>query len=198
MRGRAWAAVAGGTQGRGLRLAGRGTAGPGGRLDAWKAGAAQHRKEHGLGGWRAGECEGRNREEPQGGGGDVTPSQIRGGKFRGAPWILCGAPNVYRTCVPLVCEKFVENPESRVGNFAVNLKREISHAKLKCHQIPPPPTLSPPGDVRCAGHRGASTRQHNKILVGGTIGALRLRSDERPNQLPPPPRASSNPPPPSE
>ena len=32
-----------------------------------------------------------------------------------------------------------EGPEFRLGNFAVNLKREISHATLKCHQIPPPP-----------------------------------------------------------
>ena len=41
-------------------------------------------------------------------------------------------------CVPLVCEKFAENPEFRVGNLAVNLEREISHAKLKCHEPPPP------------------------------------------------------------
>ena len=31
--------------------------------------------------------------------------------------------------IPLVCEKFAENPEFHVGNFAVNLKREISHTK---------------------------------------------------------------------
>ena len=30
------------------------------------------------------------------------------------------------------------NTEFRVGNFAVDLNREISHAKLKCHEIPPP------------------------------------------------------------
>ena len=41
-------------------------------------------------------------------------------------------------CVLLVCEKFAENTEFRVGNFAVNLKREISHAKIKCHENPPP------------------------------------------------------------
>ena len=37
----------------------------------------------------------------------------------------------------LVCEKFAQIPEFRVGNFAVNLKCEISHAKLKCHDPPP-------------------------------------------------------------
>ena len=41
-------------------------------------------------------------------------------------------------CVLVVYEKFAENPEFRVGNFAVNLKRQISHAKLKCHETPPP------------------------------------------------------------
>jgi hypothetical protein len=71
------------------------------------------------------------------------PSQIRGrkfrcGKFRGAPWVLCGTPRQSPQCVLLVCEKFAENPEFRVGNFAVNLKREVSHAKLKCHEHPPP------------------------------------------------------------
>ena len=40
-------------------------------------------------------------------------------------------------CVLVVYEKFAENPEFRAGNFAVNLKREISHVKLKCHEIPP-------------------------------------------------------------
>ena len=40
--------------------------------------------------------------------------------------------------VLLVCE-FTENPEFRMGNFTVNLKRGISHAKLKCHEPPPPP-----------------------------------------------------------
>ena len=42
-------------------------------------------------------------------------------------------------CVLRVCEKFAENPEFRVGTFAVNLKREIFHAKLKCHKITLPP-----------------------------------------------------------
>ena len=41
-------------------------------------------------------------------------------------------------CVLLVYEKFAENPECRARNFAVNLKREISQAKLKCHETPPP------------------------------------------------------------
>ena len=40
-------------------------------------------------------------------------------------------------CVPLVYEKFAENPEFCVENFAVNLKRELFHAKLKCHENPP-------------------------------------------------------------
>ena len=56
-----------------------------------------------------------------GGGGDFAPpSQIRGGKFRGAPWILCGTPRQSPQCVLLVCEKFARNPEFHVGNFAVN------------------------------------------------------------------------------
>ena len=67
-------------------------------------------------------------------GGDFAPRQIcsgkfRCGKFRGAPWILCGTLRQSQ-CVLLVCEKFAENPEFCVGHFAVNLKREISHAKL--------------------------------------------------------------------
>ena len=44
-------------------------------------------------------------------------------------------------CAPLVCEKFAENPEFCVGNFAVSLKREI-----KGPRPPPPPctrTLPP-------------------------------------------------------
>ena len=43
--------------------------------------------------------------------------------------------------VLLVCEKFMENPEFCAVNFAVNLKCEISHAKLKSHKHPPPPQL---------------------------------------------------------
>ena len=74
------------------------------------------------------------------------PSQIRGGKFRcgkfrGAPWSQSLTPRQSPQCVLLVCEKFVENPEFRVGNVAINLKREISHAKSKCHEIPPPRTV---------------------------------------------------------
>ena len=68
----------------------------------------------------------------------IAPTQIRDGKFRGAPWILCGTAGRSPQCVPLVCKKFAENTEFRVGNFAVNLKREISHAELKCHEIHPP------------------------------------------------------------
>ena len=37
-----------------------------------------------------------------------------------------------------MCEKFAKDPEFGVGNFAVHLKREISHAKFKCHETPPP------------------------------------------------------------
>ena len=79
----------------------------------------------------------------QRGGGGFTPNQMRGGKFRGAPWILCITPRQSPQCVLLVSrdEKFAENPELRVGNVAVNLKREISHAKSKCHETPPPPNL---------------------------------------------------------
>ena len=44
-------------------------------------------------------------------------------------------------CTAGVCEKFAENPEFRVGNFAVDLKREISHAKLKCHENFAPPVV---------------------------------------------------------
>ena len=73
------------------------------------------------------------------GGGGLAPSQIHGGEFCGPPWILCGIRRQSPQCVLLVCEKFAENPEFRVGNFVVNLKGEISHAKLKCHEIPPPP-----------------------------------------------------------
>ena len=68
------------------------------------------------------------------GEGDIAPSQIRGGNFR------CG-PRQSPQCVLLVYKKFAENPEFRLGNFAVNLKREISNAKLKCHENPPPPPL---------------------------------------------------------
>ena len=44
-------------------------------------------------------------------------------------------PSVHRWCA----RNSRRTPEFRVGNFAVNLKREISHAKLKCHEIPLPP-----------------------------------------------------------
>ena len=84
----------------------------------------------------------------RGGGGGSAPSQICAGKFRcgkcrGAPWTLGGAPRQSPSCVLLVCEKFAENPEIRVGNFAVNLKREPSHANLKCHESQPPPPPPP-------------------------------------------------------
>ena len=52
------------------------------------------------------------------GGGGGAPSHIRGGKFRGAPWI--DTLNQSPQCAPLVCEKFAVNPEFRSGDFAVN------------------------------------------------------------------------------
>ena len=67
------------------------------------------------------------------------PGKFRCRKFRGAPWSQSLTPRQSPQCVLLVCEKFAENTEFRVGNFAVNVKREISRAKLKCHEIPPPP-----------------------------------------------------------
>ena len=83
--------------------------------------------------------------------------------FAEPPWILSGTPCESPQCVPLVCEKFVENPEFRGGNFAVNLKHEISHAKLKCATNPPPPLCSTlgsssrlcNGNPPCGGDRGA-------------------------------------------
>ena len=85
----------------------------------------------------------RESTELQGGGGNFAPSQIRGGKFRcgkfrGAPWVEWITPHQSPQCVPLVWEIFAENPEFRVENFGVNLKRESSHANLKCHEPPPP------------------------------------------------------------
>ena len=79
--------------------------------------------------------------DSMGGGGGFVPSQSPGGKFRcgkfhGAPWSQSLTPRQIPQCVPLVCENFAEDPALRVGNFAVNLKREISHAKLKCHEPP--------------------------------------------------------------
>ena len=38
----------------------------------------------------------------------------------GAPWVEWIPPPPESQCVPLVCEKFAENPEFRVGNCAVN------------------------------------------------------------------------------
>ena len=89
-----------------------------------------------------------------GGGGNFAPRQTRGGKFccgkfRGAPWVEYITPRQSPHCALLVCEQFAENPEFRVGNFAVNLKRDISHAKLKRHE-PPPPRM-------CCKHRRKSS-----------------------------------------
>ena len=58
-----------------------------------------------------------------------------------SPLVECITTRQSPQCVPLVCDKFTENPEFRMGNFAGNLKREISHAKLKCHENPPPPPV---------------------------------------------------------
>ena len=38
-----------------------------------------------------------------------------------------------------MCEKFAENPGFRVGNFAVNLERVISHVKKQRHETFPSP-----------------------------------------------------------
>ena len=77
-------------------------------------------------------------------GGGVAPSQFRGGRFRcpkfcGAPWILCITPHRSPEYLLLVCGKVAETPRFRVGNFAANLKRKISHVKLKCRKPPAPP-----------------------------------------------------------
>ena len=55
----------------------------------------------------------------------------------GGGGVECIIPRQSPQCVLLVCEKFAENPEFRVGNVAVHLKREISNTKLKCHDTPP-------------------------------------------------------------
>ena len=79
----------------------------------------------------------------QGGGGISHQVTFAAVKFRGAPWMLCITPRQSPQCVLPVCEKFAENPEPRVGNFAVDLNREISHVKFKCHKPPPLCTLQP-------------------------------------------------------
>ena len=56
------------------------------------------------------------------------PSQFRCRKFCGSPSMLCG-PN------------FAEDPGFCAGDFAANLKREISHTTLTAPGIPPPCTL---------------------------------------------------------
>ena len=94
---------------------------------------------------------------PRGGGANTTQQEpefsykptTRGGKFsRQVEFTVvnfavseCITTRQSPQCVPLVCKKFAENSEFRVGNFAVNLKCEISHAKLKCHGNPPTPPL---------------------------------------------------------
>ena len=60
-----------------------------------------------------------------------------------SPRVECITPRQSPPCVPLVCENFAENPEFRGGNFAVNLKREISRAKVKCHETPSPAPVAP-------------------------------------------------------
>ena len=61
------------------------------------------------------------------------------GNFAEPPGVRVPPARQSTQCVLLVSEKFAEKLEFRVGNFAVNLKRKISHAKLKCHGNPPPP-----------------------------------------------------------
>ena len=68
-------------------------------------------------------------------------------------------------CVLVVYEKFAEDPEFRAGNFAGNLKREISHAKLKCHETPPPPCISNWCGIFCAFLRGIFPMQNYPLPI---------------------------------
>ena len=72
----------------------------------------------------------------------------------------------------LVCEKFAENPEFRVGNFVVNLKREISHAKSKCHGIWPPTVMH---GVFCL-IRNVEWLGHPQGFVDVVLGARRQQA----------------------
>ena len=78
-----------------------------------------------------------------GGGGFRAKSNLRWEislwEISRSPWILCGNPRLSPQCVRPACEKFAEDPEFCVRNFAVNLESEISCAKVKCHENPPPP-----------------------------------------------------------
>ena len=108
----------------------------------------------------------------QGGGDNFALSQVRGVNFAvgnfAEPHGLSGScPRQSPQCVLLVCEKFAENPEFRVGNFAVNLKREISHAKLKCHETPPPPCTVLWPIQKNEKKRGLRARLIGKLERGG-------------------------------
>ena len=130
--------------------------------------------------------------ETYGGGGGVAPSQIHGGKFRlrnfAEPHVLIGSrPCQSPQCALLVCEQFAENPEFHVGNFAVNLKREISHAKLKCHEIPPPLYVcSAASDKRPVTHSHDSGHPHAaaKGGAGGGGGGGCMKSGGRSSAVP--------------
>ena len=52
---------------------------------------------------------------------------------------FCVVPPARVHNVYCLCKKFAENPEFRVGNFAVNLKRENFPRKIKVPRNPPPP-----------------------------------------------------------
>ena len=116
--------------------------------------------------------------------------------FAEPPRILCGTPRQSPQCVPLVCQKFAENPEFRVGNFAVNLKRETSHAKLKGHENPPL-ALAKIAVLQCVA--AAKVASHSfgtghclRNPPGGGGGRLGPRPAPRPN--PPPQHQKSFPP----
>ena len=78
-------------------------------------------------------------QSTEGGGGNFRAKSNSLWEISRTPPVECITPRQSSQCVLLVYQNVAENPEFRVGNFAGNLKREISHAKLKCHETPPPP-----------------------------------------------------------
>ena len=78
---------------------------------------------------------------PTGGGGisrqvKFAVANFAVGNFTGPHGLSVVPPRQSPQCGLLVCEKFAENPEFRVGNFAVNVKREI---EMPRNPPPPPP-----------------------------------------------------------
>ena len=82
----------------------------------------------------------------------------------------------------------VSQAPSAVSNKMANDSRLFTTPKVICPTNPPPP---PCGDVVCRSQR-ASTRQHKKRLVSGTIGTFRLCSDKRLIELQSPSFASTS------